>query len=79
MTSRSYYEDITENDAIRRVYRTSSNLDAKYEVERNYGIQKQTFEEWLIPQLARVDTKKVLDVGCGQGRFLLPIARLMIV
>ena len=76
MTNRSYYEDMTEN-AIRRVYETGSNLDAKYEVERNYGIQKQMFEEWVIPQLALIGTEKVLDVGCGQGRFLLPIARFM--
>lgn len=76
MTNRSYYKDIANNDAVKRVYQTGSNLDAKYEVERNYGIQKQTFEEWVLPQLALVGTEKVLDVGCGQGRFLLPIARL---
>ncbi len=75
MNSQSYYKDITNNDAIRKVYQTGSNLDAKYELERKYGIQKQPFEEWVIPQLTLIGSEKVLDVGCGQGRFLLPIAR----
>lgn len=70
-----YYEGLTDPTRVRDVYSTPSNLDAKYEVMREYGIAGATLEEWLLRRLDLPPDSRVLDVGCGQGRFLLPIAR----
>lgn len=70
-----YYEGLTRPERVREVYSTSANLDAKYEVMREYGIAAETFEDWLLRRLNVTGDERVLDVGCGQGRFLLPIAR----
>ncbi len=72
---RSYYEEDTDQEHIREVYRTGANLDAKYEVMRRYGINEEPFEDWVLRRLALTLREKALDIGCGQGRFLLPVAR----
>lgn len=51
MTRKQYYEDMTNREAVKETYSTSKNLDAKYEVERKYGIQKQMFEDWAVQLL----------------------------
>jgi len=72
---RTYHEGATEAAEIRRVYATPRNLDAKYEVMRDFAVTSQQFEDFLIEELALTGDEDVLDVGCGQGRFLLPLAR----
>lgn len=76
MTERQYYQDMTNRDEVKQTYQTSKNLDAKYEVERVYGLQKQTFEEWVVQLLGCSGHESVLDIGCGQGRILLPLGSL---
>lgn len=70
-----YYEGLTRPERVREVYSTSTNLDAKYEVIREFGIAAETFSAWLLRRLSLTGSEHVLDVGCGQGRFLVPIAR----
>lgn len=68
-------DKLTNKEAIQNIYRTADNLRAKYEVMQRYAIQQETFEKWVLHQLALIGCERVLDTGCGEGRFLLPIAR----
>lgn len=79
MNHYTYHDEVqlTDRDATRSIYRTSDNLQAKYDVMRRYGVQQETFENWVIRQLSLTGAEKVLDIGCGEGRFLLPIAHLL--
>ncbi|GIO31292.1 MULTISPECIES: class I SAM-dependent methyltransferase [Paenibacillus] len=74
---RNYYEGSHDKDAIRSIYGTEQNLKAKYEVLESYGLQKETFEEWLIGKLKLTGSELVLDVGAGNGRFSLPVGRML--
>ena len=73
--ARDYYEGLTEPERIREVYGSPRNLDAKWEVMRRYGISRRRFEEWVLENLELQGHEQVLDVGCGNGRFVLPVAR----
>ncbi|MDR9854227.1 class I SAM-dependent methyltransferase [Paenibacillus sp. VCA1] len=74
---RNYYEGSHDKDAIRSIYGTEQNLKAKYEVLETYGLRKETFEEWLIGKLKLTGSELVLDVGAGNGRFSLPVGRML--
>lgn len=79
MAGYSYRDTVslTDKDATRSVYRTDEHLKAKYEVMRRYGVQQEPFESWVIRHLWLTGSETVLDIGCGEGRFLLPMARLL--
>ncbi|MBS4198562.1 methyltransferase domain-containing protein [Bacillus sp. FJAT-49732] len=72
--AKDYYENSTDKDSIRSIYRTGQNLEWKYDVMNKYAIHEQSFEEWAIKKLQLVGNEKILDVGAGNGRFSLPIA-----
>ncbi|MBS4218087.1 class I SAM-dependent methyltransferase [Bacillus sp. FJAT-49711] len=71
---KDYYENSTNKKSIRSIYRTGENLEAKYDVMKQYAIYKQPFEEWVVEKLNLRGNEKVLDVGAGNGRFSIPIA-----
>ncbi|MBS4193585.1 class I SAM-dependent methyltransferase [Lederbergia citri] len=72
--SKDYYENSTDKESIRSIYKTGKNLEAKYIVIKEYAIHEQSFEEWVIEKLNLTGNVKVLDVGAGNGRFSIPIA-----
>lgn len=74
---RTYYEDTKDKQAVQSTYSTSRCLDTKYDVMQRYGVAEESFEDWVLDRIGVRDNESVLDVGCGQGRFLLPIARRM--
>lgn len=77
MTSRGerIYDRDTDKDYLEAVYSSGRNLDAKYEVMRRFALHAQQFEDYVIERLGLTGRERILDIGCGQGRFLLPIAR----
>src|SRR5579885_1085497 len=68
---------LTDRNAIRSVYRADKHLKAKSEVMQRFGVGQEPFEYWVIRHLGLTGSETVLDIGCGEGRFLLPIARLL--
>lgn len=73
--ARTYREGATDAAEIRRLYATARNLDAKYKVVRDFALASVQFEEFVLEELSLAGDEHVLDIGCGSGRFLLPLAR----
>lgn len=74
---RNYYEGSRDKSVIESVYGTERNLKAKYEVMEKYRLQQESFEEWVISRLLLSGTEYVLDLGTGNGRFSLPVSRIL--
>ena len=74
---RNYYEGSRNKECIRANYSTGKHLGAKYEVMEKYGIHKETFENWVINKLGLTGKEKVLDIGAGNGRFSIPIGKML--
>jgi len=62
-------------DQIRATYADSSGLDAKAYVLNRHGVADVPFEEWALNLCDIRADSRVLDVGCGAGRFTIPLAR----
>ena len=75
--ARDYYENASEKESIRGIYQTAANLEAKYEVMVQYGVNRETFEDWTIRKLSLIGTETVLDVGAGNGRLSFPVGEAL--
>ena len=58
--------------------RDDETVDAILTFEDRYSTAPQPFAEWALAQLDLSAVTAVADVGCGDGRFALPLARQLV-
>lgn len=63
---------ITANhpDAVRRMYTTDEALRVRHDIHERYSVPPINFTEWALGCVAWRGDERVLDVGCGPGRWL---------
>jgi ubiquinone/menaquinone biosynthesis C-methylase UbiE len=57
------------------LYRDPAKLDARGDLTRRFGVSSLSFEDWELGLVDLSGVQQALDAGCGNGDFLLPLAR----
>lgn len=55
--------------SVRKHYATDENLRTRQEIHDKYTVPKVDYADWVLNCMAWRGDEKVLDVGCGAGRY----------
>ncbi len=60
-------EIIRTQPHVREQYKTAANLQTRISIHAKYGVNKQSFGEWIFGQYRLRSGDRILELGCGDG------------
>ena len=74
------FDDLMRDKAQVRdnLYGNPAKLGARVDLQRHFSMNPIPIADWELGLVDLSDVRKALDVGCGTGAFLLPLARRLV-
>lgn len=60
---------IHDPNYLKRQYRDASNLSKRMDLHERYSLNPHGWYRWMFDQLAEPPESRILELGCGDGRF----------
>lgn len=61
-------------DVVLDQYATKKNLQTRVDIHRLYSQVPYSFQDWTLSHIDLTGSERALDVGCGSGAWLFPLA-----
>lgn len=66
---------ITSHDRLTsRIYADSTPLACRIEIHQRYTVPRVDFVQWALDLICWAGDEQVLDIGCGSGNYVEPVA-----